>query len=609
MAFLQTVIRVAVVWAAFFSAGKLVTSKTTVRKLLPSVPNELFGMLFFMSFSILLSLMGILNRTVVPLIILIFGIPGIFLLLHRVKTEYGDSKSIIEVLQAVLLAVVVTVVLTNASSPNLSFDDPLITYAVQPDKWLNSGRIFWIEETAFSGFPLTYEMTALWPASLSYDKIDQISLLQVFQMSLLFVTLFRGMRLAKIHRKWRIPLAVLTLQCSMLFYWCSLAKTDTLAILFSTLAIISALRENEVAGGYSSWLFMGLAMATKQTSVLILIPFSVISSIRFFKRMSMKQKLAAMGFLAAVPLAFAVRTMIHTGSPLYPVNQVSSMVKDEWRLLPEPDEFRIINDRSTDVHQQSDYSFLKHIGFYFIGMEGIALLFFAAAVIAAWRSGKNRLILSAILIYSSAAIWIFWPPWWGAKYSILIYPSIAILSLQMIQTRKGSAAIIAAAVISSFVLPDLLQNTRNSVYPADYRLNLTEAVLSGEWNSDKGYKYVASTPEALTYMWLNSAYSEKLQILSIHQEKRYFCEHQIYVGWRHPFTQPLYLDNSIEDECAILDSLGIDLVTFFRDDPGLWNLENRLEILNYIGYDNILEPLVSVSGGYLVCRYNSPFQQ
>ena len=110
----------------------------------------------------------------------------------------------------------------------------------------------------------------------------------------------------------------------------------------------------------------------------------------------------------------------------------------------------------------------------------------------------------------------------------------------------------------------------------------------------------------MTHMWLNNALPANNIVLSLHEEKRYFYDGEVYVGWRHPATQPLYLENSLEEECAILDNLGIDYVTFYRVDPCIMDMENKLVILNHIGNNDILEPFVSVNGGIIVCKYNSP---
>ncbi len=107
-------------------------------------------------------------------------------------------------------------------------------------------------------------------------------------------------------------------------------------------------------------------------------------------------------------------------------------------------------------------------------------------------------------------------------------------------------------------------------------------------------------------MWMNSNLTSDVVVLSLHQEKRYFLDHPVYVGWRHPATQELYLENTVEEECSILDGLGVDYVTFYRVRPMEADMENRIAILNHVGRDEILEPIAIISNGYLICRYNSP---
>lgn len=219
LAFLQTIIRVGIVWVAFYGAGHVVERILPVRKLFRLLPKEISGALFLILLEIPLSILGIMNRTITPILLLLFSFLGMLLLVKKVRNlEKSKNKNIIQLIGLIALIAVAILNLTYASMPNLLFDDPLITYAVQPDRWLNSGRIHWLEETTFSGFPLTYEMMAVWPASLSSDRIDQLSVLQVFQMTLLFFALFRGMQIIQIRRKFRIPLAITVLLCSMLYF-------------------------------------------------------------------------------------------------------------------------------------------------------------------------------------------------------------------------------------------------------------------------------------------------------------------------------------------------------------------------------------------------------
>ena len=609
LVFFQTLIKVAIVWIAFYGAGHIAEAVFRIRKICPLLPKEISGALFLILLEIPLSVFGVMDRTVTPLLLLLFAVPGLLLLVKKLRNiEKPKKVSPGMIIGLTALLVVAVLNLTYASMPNLMFDDPLVTYAVQPDRWLNSGRVYWLEETVFSGFPLTYEMMVVWPASLSSDRLEQLSILQVFQMTLLFFALFRGMQIIRIKKKFRIPLSITVLLCTMLYFWCSLAKTDTAAILFCTLALAAAVRElndKSLKQQYTSWFLMGLALATKQTAILIVLPFVLYKGFHFI-RSSARIKLVSLACISVLPVIFAVRTMIHTGSPIYPAHQIAGMVKSEWERIPPPEEILELNDRASQIYSSTNFSVAKHIGIFLTSMEGILLLMLGGLVVALLKKKQEWLLFLPLAVYFAASIVVLWPPWWGAKYSILIYPFVALLGVKAMQSRERFSSIFLTTVcVLSFVIPGFIA-TANIVFPAYYRYTVAKSVFAGEWDSSSGYRILVSSPEGMTHMWLNSYLKEPSVILSLHEEKRYFCDHTIYVGWRHPATQNLYLDNTLEDECVILDDIGVDYVLFYRSDPGVAEIEDRLLILDHIGMNEILEPVIRVSGNLLVCRYNSP---
>jgi hypothetical protein len=114
-----------------------------------------------------------------------------------------------------------------------------------------------------------------------------------------------------------------------------------------------------------------------------------------------------------------------------------------------------------------------------------------------------------------------------------------------------------------------------------------------------------STPEGMAQMLANSALPSDAVIFSIHEEKRYFFDGKVIVGWRHPIGQRLYLESSLEEEIAVLNSMGVTHVGFYRNDPAPLEQERRLAILDHVGMGELLEPMIMVNGGYLLCKYNS----
>jgi len=608
LAFFQTMARVAVVWLAFYGAGKLLRKPLRIDSVFPLLPPELLGMLAFVMLTVPLSLLGIMNRTLCPLFLVVLAIPGTLFAYGELRDRFSWKKpGVLKTVLTLFLVLVMLLNFANASMPNLAFDDPLITYAVQPDRWLNAGRIYWLEETGFSGFPLLYEMTAVWPASLSVDRMNQLSVLQVFQMSLLMVTVLRGLSLLRVKKNLWLPVSIIILQTTAMYNWCSMAKTDTMAIMFCTLALVSAVRQKEK--GYegsplSSWLYMGMTLATKQTAIIALVPFLLYSAGSFF-RYTIKWKALALAAFVAFPGAYAVRTMLKTGSPTYPVYPVRSMVSEGWELV-EPPENTTVNTRSSYLYEHKDFPLAKHIGIFFAYMEGNFLLLLAgvatALLLGRWRDAGLSVPL---LVYSAVAIAVFWPPWWGAKYSILVYPFAAILGARLLSNSRAAMAIACILVIPSFIIPGFVIVAGDGRH-FEYRRTVVQSILQGSWQTESGYRMWMSTPEGMTHMWANSALPRESVILSLHEEKRYFFDGEVVVGWRHAAGQRLYLMNSLEEELAILDTLGVDYVGFYRDNPAVLDQERKLMILDHIGMGEILEPVVVISGGYLLCRYNPP---
>lgn len=605
---LQTSVRVLAVWLAFYGIGKLLRNPLRVDLVFPLLASEMVGMLVFVFFTVPLSILGVLSRTVLPVFLLIMAIPGALFAYGEIRDRLlGLKPGILQILAGVFLLFVLFLNFSHASMPNLAFDDPLVTYAVQPDRWLSAGRIFWLEESIFSGFPLLYEMTAVWPASLSSDLLNQLSVLQVFQMSLLVVAVFRGLSILGVAKKLWLPVATTVLLTTNLYLWSAIAKTDTLCILLCTLAMVSAVRQKEkgfTGSPLSSWLYMGLALAVKQTSIVVLLPFLLYSA-GAFRKYARKWKVLALVSLLLVPTAYGVRTMLKTGSPTYPIYTVPFMLRSGWELSA-TDERTEVQYRASAYYDEMSFPLAKHIGIFFAYMEGCILLLLAGTAFStATRNWRRAALTLPILVYFIIVIKLFWPPWWGAKYTILLYPFTALLGAYLLQSFRGARAVTFAVMVIVFVVPGFFAVAGDAM-PFTYRMAVARSVLLGVWDTSSGYTRMINTPtpEATANIWATAALPPESVIFSINEEKRYFFNGTVISGERHPVGHMLYHDNSLDEELAILDGLGVDYVGFYRNDPAILEQEARLAILDHIGLGEILEPVIVVDGGYLLCRYN-----
>jgi hypothetical protein len=604
----QTSARVLVVWLAFYGTGKLLRNPLRVDHLFPLLTAELIGLLVFVFLTVPLSILGVLSRAVLPVFLLLMAIPGALFVYGELRNRLpGLKPGVLQILAGIFLLFVLFLNFSHASMPNLAFDDPLVTYAVQPDRWLGAGRMFWLEESIFSGFPLLYEMTAVWPASLSSDLLNQLSVLQVFQMSLLLVAVFRGLSILGVMKKLWLPVAAIVLLTTNLYLWSAIAKTDTLCILLCTLAMVSAVRQREkgfTGSPLSSWLYMGLALAVKQTSIVVLLPFLLYSA-GAYRKYAPKWKALALVSLLLIPAAYGVRTMLKTGSPTYPVYTVPFMLRSGWEVST-TDERMEVQSRASSFYDDKSFSLAKHIGIYFAYMEGCILLLLAGTAFStATRNWRSVVLVIPMLAYFIVSLKLFWPPWWGAKYTILVYPFSALLGVYLLQSFKGARTVTISVMVTAFVVPGFFAVAGDAM-PFTYRMTVARSVLQGEWDASSGYTRLINTPtpEAAANLWATAALPPETVIFSINEEKRYFFHGTVISGERHPVGHLLYLENSLEEELAILDGLGVDYVGFYRSDPAILKQEEKLAILDHIGVGDILEPVIIVDGGYLLCRYN-----
>lgn len=208
--------RILFLWAAFHGAGLLL--EKPLRRLSGSLPGPTIvtGMLAFLLLAFPLSLLHLLNARLLACLIAVAGFYGLASLARvaarSLRHDRPGRPDALSVILALLLLILVPSTLFRAAKPQ-DHSDPLITYAVQPDRWLGEGCITFLEETRFSAMPLLGETLALWPASLAMPGVsglegidsedaerrtDRLSLLQVFQSSLLAAAVLLASRSMKV---------------------------------------------------------------------------------------------------------------------------------------------------------------------------------------------------------------------------------------------------------------------------------------------------------------------------------------------------------------------------------------------------------------------------
>ncbi|MBD3278847.1 MAG: hypothetical protein GF388_11155 [Candidatus Aegiribacteria sp.] len=605
--------RICLIWLSLYGYGSLVKKTSVVKRNFRSIPAVIAGFVVYILLTVLLSLFDILSRTVFASFIVTGAVVSLAFLSKRViNAKYmwlSALKKPISLPSFLIAVFVVFSVLLLAGRPELNFNDTQVTYLVQPDRWLDSGHIYYIEETVFSGFPLVSEILLVLPCSLSSNRFDQLIMGQLFQMSMLIALVLVSMRILKFDYKW-YPIAVISIcGCTILIIWSHFAKPDSTALFFVTVSLSILLKqygEPQTKTDLSPYLVMGMALATKITAYLALIPFfTLVYMVQRKNRYSLKHFLRGILLISLFPLAFAVRTFIHTGSPFYPHAVLNWFLKPYWEKPDYRLTYDVFNDRSSHFFPQ--YGFLTDIWHYFSSW-GVNLFLLIAGMLTAFvnRHRIFRLIpvLVSIFLYASIAMILFHPSWWGAKYGILLIPFAALLGLTILREYSKGFIVSSIITISLFIVYNT-QLSPTERYGFSFFSSLYRSYYRNEWSYDE-MPMIETQHELRAIIWMNEHIPDSSNVLSLYDTKRYFSDHDWYVLWRHPYLSRILLDNAIEEELQILHEVDIDYIFIserVESHPIPFDGENKVEILKRIGADDLLEPLASIDG-YVLMEVN-----
>jgi hypothetical protein len=596
-------IRIAVVWLSIYGAGSLLSRLLSrfawSRELL--IGNVLAGLLVYLFILPALSLAGAMTRPVVATLVIVLAIPGgigMIPELRKLHQPVGREWPLLIPL-SLFTAFLCAGNMARAVRPN-DHSDAQITYAVQPDRWLDAGRIYFLEETEFSAMPLVGEIVALPAASLSSGRMDQLSLLQAFQMTMLFASLiYASIKLGA--GRWGVLIALAAgAACPMLAGWGALAKTDMTATLLVTIALSSghcaASSKSILPAG--ACLAFGLAAATKLTVWLLFPTFLLFWSLSDYKATQFRHVALCILVLFTFPVVFAARSFIHTGTPFYLVAVPGFHPNPQW-INPQVPILDGMTRRMLDPLPLE----LIHL---FRSWNSVLVLFLTGLAAAFASRNLRRGILVALggmVLFSAITLFALRPLAMGAKYALPVLPFAAAVGGTWISSSRWKIpGLILAVALICLVTP----------------ISPRAGFLSSFITSSSPLQFDSDTYRSprLIQEWANEHLPTGSRLLSLFSAERYFSDFEIICARTHPGARDLFLVEGLENELEILHSLGITHVYFDKEDPmevkllrlNYWappdsapNLAGELDILDNVGDDKALVPMKTVDG-FLICR-------
>ncbi len=607
-----SLLRIAMVWLAFYGTGSLTMRTRVMKKYFRLMPSVIPGMLLYMGIIVVLSLFHLLTRRVIPVFIIFGAITGLVLLYIRLRKFFSSfrfsMKHSVLILPFLLAGYIMLTNLMLAGRPEMNFNDTQVTYLVQPDRWLNDGQMSFLDETIFSAFPLTSEMLLLLPSSLAADRLDQLILGQLFELSMTIALILLSMIILGFGWKWYQAAVISIAGCSTILLWCHFAKPDATALFFVTIALTILLKQmidKDHHSDLSAFAIMGLALTSKLTVYITLVPF-IIMYMYIIKRNKLNNYyvLSSIVLLLILPLIFVVRTFIHTGTFFYPHASIESLLKPEWRMPEVQLTYLTFNDRSSDFFP--DVEFFQNIWHYFGTWNSSIFLLLGGYLLTIKRKylARRTVILAGFGVYAIISLILFYPAWWGAKYGIMLIPFATLFGLYIFRHLKyGLLSATFLAVIIYFIYDTSLSPTEH--YGLKFRNELIESYVRHDWKVS-GCQILEKQPELKATLWMNCHLPSNSTILSFYVRKRYFSNHRWITAFEYPVAAHLYLDNGISDEVEILKELSIDYIIIIESNPAQFDDENSVELFSRIGRGDVLEPVANIHGHtiYRFCPTN-----
>ena len=603
---LLSLAKVLLVLASFQGIGSACRRLRIIRSMFPTMPSLVFGMATHVLLTAVLSLLGLLTRNLLPLLLIPGAVYCVFRLAARIcRLRVSLPRPhLVYLLLLAMTVYAVSVDLLDAGRPEMRESDPLITYAVQPDRWLDQGGMYFLDEMVFSAYPMVGEMLAVWPASMAADMLDQLILIQLYQALLMLAATIAALRLLKVDHRMYLPVIFAVAACNLIADHATMAKIDMTALFFLTVALsIQARRvlNSEEAPDLSPYLAFGLALSTKLTAAPGLIPLAILLLLNGADRKP-GRILRGLSVMLVFPVAFALRTAWHTGSPFYPHGIVDFLVKPRWKMPDLHPALAMRLDRTSAYHAQP--GLLRGILAIPRSWE-LTLLLPLCGICAHLVSRGKKLALRAtavILGYWAAATVFFWPPWWGYKYTVIILPFFAALGGRLLGRFRRLSIAVSIVSVGLFLLLTSRPGYNLASRSIPHGPDLLMSFASGRWTC-QDYPALYFPPNAPLQLWARNKLPEGSTVVSPFVPTRYFSGHRTICAWRHPYTREIFADNDLREEVDILQRAGTDYVSFVREDPMPMDIERDLQILGHIGTGDVLEPMMKLNG-FLLCSFN-----
>ena len=452
---------------------------------------------FWSIFILLLGISGVINKGVYLSFLIPLFIYGLFLLIGRRKdfSFYSPLFFLIPFLYLAFLGIF---------TPPLSYD-ALAYHMAVPKFYLMHGKIINLPHHLYSDFPFNMEMLYLLSLRLFDDYIAKGLHLLMGVLLGIGVYLWASREGGRKSGLWA---SLFYFSMPLLLQLSTLCYNDLALSLFIFLSFYSLFNFKSIGGVILSGIFSGLAMGTKYTGIIYIVPFLFFYILFLYKKERIKLSFLYLlvSFLVFSPWIF--KNIYFTGNPIYPLfypilggKNFSLPLYQRFLSAHTPQFFSFPN------FFHSIYSLLKdsRFGFHFLFL--VPLLFFPKA--------KKYIPISIYCFYFLITWYLFTHR--DTRFAFSLFPFLSVLFgiiLFKVKFRNYTFFFLQFVVIFSLTMNWVKDMAYFSYY--DFPKVSLQLETRDKYLEEKLYFYPALE-------FINKNLPENSKILFIADNQTYYC--------------------------------------------------------------------------------------
>ena len=283
---------------------------------------------------------GLLSRLVLVLLLLVLPLPGVFLLVRRLRCWRADDQTanrqdrcgrlLLVIIPLATLGLLAAMVPAGVLWEHDGRGFDALEYHLQlPREYMEAGRIGRIDHNAYNNFPANAEMLYLLAMVLKPDHVEGMYLAQMLNYALAVALVGGVYVLLRSQGRTAAAVAALIIAGPQLFFVATNAYVECYMLLMFLLALGSTSVVSGSCGGFANSLsgyrravlagiYAGAACGAKYTAIITIVPV-VSLFVLYAPGVRLRRLLLLLATTLLLSCPWLIRNLIYRGNPVFPL--------------------------------------------------------------------------------------------------------------------------------------------------------------------------------------------------------------------------------------------------------------------------------------------------